>query len=240
MDNLTTANPYDNSDNDDNSAASTGDDDQFVVSSGSGSHSATSTGDDNQSNDSSAHSATASSNSGTAMEDLQQEISQLTQQLADADQRLQEMKVISQHALADLQNFKRRTEEEKASMFGFANTQLFLELIPALDNIHRALQHEPKDTEWVKGTEQTLRQLLQITEKNGLKPIEALNQAFDPRYHEALMTGPGPKDTVVAEFEKGYMLQEKVIKHAKVKVGNGEEKPTEENEGNNFDATPTE
>lgn len=238
MDNSTTSNP--NFDNGDDSSTLAGDDDYSMNSTSTGGHSAASMGDGSSSASTGDDNQSTTGNSGAAMEDLQQEIAQLTQQLADADQKLQEMRVISQHALADLQNFKRRTEEEKASLFGFANTQLFLELIPALDNIHRALQHDPKDLEWVKGTEQTLRQLLQLTEKNGLKPIEALGQPFDPRFHEALMTGPGPQDTVVEEFEKGYMLQEKVIKLAKVKVGNGEEKPHEENAGNAFDVTPTE
>ncbi|MFO0780667.1 MAG: nucleotide exchange factor GrpE [Candidatus Gracilibacteria bacterium] len=56
-----------------------------------------------------------------------------------------------------------------------------------------------------------------------LKPIDALNQKFDPNIHEALLTGPGEKDLVIQEFEKGYMLGDKVLKRARVQVGNGEQ-----------------
>lgn len=196
-----------NSNNDDGSVTNSGSTDDSSVFSGASSSTST------------------SASTGTGNDDmnhLQQEIAQLSEQLAAADQKLQEMTAISQRALADLQNFKRRTEEERATLFTMAHAQLFSELIPAFNNIHRALQHEPKDAEWIKGTEQTLRQLLQITEKIGLKPIETVGKPFDPRLHEALLTGPGPKDTVIEEFEKGYQLNDKVVQLAKVKVGNGD------------------
>lgn len=136
-------------------------------------------------------------------------------------EELKAMTAIAQHALADLQNFRRRAEDERASYIQYANAELLIDLLPTLENINKALTHEPKDTEWVKGAQTTMQQLLQTLEKRGLKAIPAANQPFDPKIHEALMVGPGPKDQILEEFEKGYLLGEKVLKRSRVRVGDG-------------------
>ncbi len=150
------------------------------------------------------------------------EFEQLKQELEQAQSKLQEMTTISQRALADLQNYKRRVEEEKAGFVTFANAALFVELLPAIQNIERALGAEPKDAKWAKGAEQTMRQIVQVLEKMGLKVIPTLDEKFDPKLHEALLTGPGEADLILEELEKGYMLGDRVLKHARVKVGNGQ------------------
>lgn len=145
----------------------------------------------------------------------------LEQELNQTRKKLEEMTAISQRALADLQNYKRRVEEEKTSFTAFANAALFAELIPVIDNASRALEHENKDAEWAKGVEQTLQQLISTTEKLGLKPVP-VDGPFDPAMHEALLTAPGPADQILEVLEKGYMLEGRVIKPARVKVGSGE------------------
>lgn len=150
------------------------------------------------------------------------ELNNLEEELTQTKQKLDEMTAISQRALADLQNFKRRTEEEKSNFITFANIALLQELLPAIDNMHRTLNHETKDQEWIAGAEQTMKQTNQILEKIGLSTIPTLNEPFDPTKHEALLTGPGEKDKIIEELEKGYTFNEKVIKMARVKVGNGE------------------
>lgn len=151
-----------------------------------------------------------------------QDYAQLKQELEQTQGKLQEMVKISQRALADLQNFKRRTEEEKSSFTAFANAALIGEFIPVINNIHRILGHEPKDAEWAKGVEPTLKQFIQTLEKAGIKSIPTTGQKFDPRLHEALLMAPGEKDIILEELEKGYTLGEKVLKPARVKVGNGQ------------------
>lgn len=146
----------------------------------------------------------------------------LQQELEQTQQKLEEMTTISQRALADLQNFKRRTEEEKGAFIRNANAALFMELLPVLESASRAREHENKDAEWIKGVEQTLSQLLSVCEKMGLTAIPT-DGPFDPTMHEALLTGPGPKDAIIEVLEKGYMLGDKVLKPARVKVGSGEE-----------------
>ena len=136
---------------------------------------------------------------------------------------LKEMTKIAQHALADLQNFRRRAEEERASYITYANADLLNALLPSIENMNKALAHEPKDAEWIKGAETTMKQLLQTLEQKGLKAIPAAaGEKFDPNFHEALMVAPGTKDEILEEFEKGYLLGEKVLKRSRVQVGNGE------------------
>ncbi|MEZ4087493.1 MAG: nucleotide exchange factor GrpE [Candidatus Gracilibacteria bacterium] len=159
----------------------------------------------------------------SAQDDVQQDINldTIQEELEQTRQKLEEMTVISQRALADLQNFKRRTEEERSQFVTMANAALFKELLPVLESASRALEHQQKDEEWTKGVEQTLAHLLQTIEKMGLTPI-ATDGEFDPEKHEALLTGPGPDGQIVEVLEKGYMLGDKVIKPARVKVGNGQ------------------
>lgn len=149
------------------------------------------------------------------------EYQQLKLELEETQSKLQDMVSISQRALADLQNFRRRAEEEKNNFVQYANADLILALLPTIDNAHRALTHEPKDAEWSKGVEQILRQLTQIIEKKNVKTIATVGQKFDPTMHEALLMGPGEKDLVTEELEKGYLLGDRVLKRARVKVGDG-------------------
>ncbi len=151
----------------------------------------------------------------------EQDFNALQTELTETQAKLNEMVNISKRALADLQNYKRHTEEEKAAFVTFANAELVHAILPALDNFDRAMKHEPKDAEWAKGVEQTYKHMLGELEKRGLEPIETTGQKFDPKIHEALLTAPGEKDMVLEELEKGWMLGERVIKPARVKVGDG-------------------
>ncbi len=138
----------------------------------------------------------------------------------------EELNQMTEHAkrtMADLQNLRRRQEEERGQIIKMATADLIRDIIPILDNLERAKAHIPEDAEeWAKGIKMSIDQLHKVVLDAGLVPIEALDQPFDPALHEAIAQGPGPKDTVLEELEKGYMLGEQVIRHSKVKVGNGE------------------
>ncbi len=151
------------------------------------------------------------------------EFENLQKELTDTQQKLQEMTGISQRALADLQNYRRRVEEEKAAFIEFANAALFAELLPAIENIKRTIDHETKDEEWIKGATTTMAQITTMCEKHGLKAIPSKpGDQFNPALHEALLAAPGPKDQILEVLENGYMLGERVLKQVRVKVGNGE------------------
>ena len=147
---------------------------------------------------------------------------QIELDLKKANEQIEKLTKISQHALADLQNSKRRAEEEKQTFVKFANEQIIKELLPSIENIQRSLNHEPKDEKWIEGATQSITQLTTTLERLGLKEIPTTNEQFNPHLHEALLTAKGEKDKILQELEKGYTYNEKVIKPARVTVGNGE------------------
>ena len=125
---------------------------------------------------------------------------------------------------ADFANFKRRTEQERVEMGRLFNESLVKALLPALDNFERALASVPEDIKnsgWVEGVSLTEKQLRAALEKEGLSAIEALGQKFDPNLHEAVAHEPSQDhedDCVIAEFQKGYKLHDRVIRPSMVKV----------------------
>ncbi|MBP9718751.1 nucleotide exchange factor GrpE [Candidatus Gracilibacteria bacterium] len=153
-------------------------------------------------------------------------IDQLQMDLATANQQIEELTGTAKRALADLQNYKRMMEQDRAQYAQFATVSLLLELLPVLDNFQRAVTHVPaesQETEWFKGIWAIQNQLASLMAKQGVQEIPSpIGQPLDPNLHEAVLTGPGEKDTVVAVLEKGYTLGGKVIRPVKVQVGSGE------------------
>lgn len=136
---------------------------------------------------------------------------------------LEEMTEMAKRAMADMQNLRRRNEEERLQTIFMANASLVKNLLPVLDNLDRAAAHVPETAlEWYKGIEISLKELHKILEETGVKKMETVGKTFDPNFHEAVLQGPGEKDIVIEELEAGYTLNDRVLRHAKVKVGNGE------------------
>ena len=132
-----------------------------------------------------------------------------------------------QRAQADLMNYRRRAEQEKEEIGRFGNTTIMLSLLPILDDLERALTSIPDDLakhSWVDGIRLIERKLQANLEAQGLSQIKALGEPFDPNLHEAMMQGKGKEGTVVEEIEKGYKLNNRLIRPSKVVVGSGEEK----------------
>lgn len=144
----------------------------------------------------------------------------------DADKQIQELTETAKRAMADLQNYRKQVEKERKDFAAFANAMLLMELLPILDSFNRAFNQVPdeiKKTEWFKGALQIEQQLAAIMKKQGVIEMEPqTGKKLDTLIHEPITVGPGEKDIVVEEFEKGYLLEEKVLRPAKVKVGSGE------------------
>ncbi|MDD5044430.1 MAG: nucleotide exchange factor GrpE [Candidatus Omnitrophica bacterium] len=129
------------------------------------------------------------------------------------------------HLQADFENMRKRQEKEKQDFVKFANEGLILELLNVLDDLERAVslaesKHEDLPA-FLKGVEMILVHLYEMLKEQGLKPIEAEGKIFDPHLHEALMQAEDknlPEHTVVEELQKGYLLNDRVIRTAKVKV----------------------
>lgn len=145
----------------------------------------------------------------------------------DRDMKIEELTNQLARAMADLQNYKRRSEEEKTSFVKFANAELLKIILPILDNLERSISHLPeelKNNDWTKGMLHIHEDLLKTFEKIGLKKIKTVGEKLDPKKHEALLAGPGEMDMITEEYEPGYSLMDETIKPAKVKVGNGSQK----------------
>lgn len=151
--------------------------------------------------------------------------SHLEEDLKRANQQIQDLTETAKRALADLQNYRKRVEEERTSFSQFASASLVLELLPILDNFNRAFSQVPEEitkTEWFKGTLQIEQQLVGVLKKRGVAEMpSSVGQQVDLNKHEAVAAGPGAKDTVIEEYEKGYLMGDKMLRPAKVKVGDG-------------------
>jgi len=136
-----------------------------------------------------------------------------------------------QRAQADFINYKRRSEQEQGEISKFANTSLMFNLLPILDDLERAFTSIPPNLArltWVDGIRLIERKLQTSLEVQGLSPIKALGEPFDPKFHEAAMHGKGKEGIVVEELQKGYKLNDRVIRPSMVVVGNGEEEEKKE------------
>lgn len=145
------------------------------------------------------------------------------QDIEKLQQELEQMTELAKRTMADLTNFKRRMDEEKAEIISFANVSLIRKLLPELDNIDRARQHLPEAAkDWFQGLEMSFSNIHKALEDSGLQPIGNIGEIFNPNLHEALLAGPGNKDEILEVMEIGYKIGDRVVRHAKVKVGNGE------------------
>jgi molecular chaperone GrpE len=138
-----------------------------------------------------------------------------------------------QRAEADLINYRRRAEQEKEEIGKFANTGLMLSLLPALDDLERAFGSVSNDlaaSSWLDGIRLIEQKLRASLESQGLSEIKALGEPFDPNFHEAVMQGKGEEGMVIEELQKGYKLLDRVIRPARVVVGNGEKQRAKKEE----------
>jgi molecular chaperone GrpE len=125
---------------------------------------------------------------------------------------------------ADFDNFRRRSRQEKEEFAKYASLKLIEQLLPVIDNMERALAASKDNKDYdalVKGVDMTFRQLDQVLVQEGLKPIEAVGQPFNPEFHQAIAqveSDEHEEGVVVEELQKGYLLKDKVLRPAMVKV----------------------
>lgn len=128
--------------------------------------------------------------------------------------------------MAEFDNFRKRSEKEKAQMFEIGARDIIEKVLPVIDNFERglnAVSEEEKESAFVKGIEQIYKQLITTLEEAGVKAIEALGKEFDPNLHNAVMHAEDEnygENIVADEFLKGYEYKNTVIRHSMVKVVN--------------------
>ena len=162
------------------------------------------------------------------------EIERLGKMQAQIDGLTQERSTLLDQLLrrqAEFENYRRRAERERTETYARARAEVVLELLPVIDNFERALaslEHVKDDAASLRhGIELIHRQLQDALAKFGLEPVVSVGQAFDPHVHEAVSAEPSAEheeNTVIAEFQRGYRLGEKLLRPAKVKVASSPDK----------------
>ena len=165
------------------------------------------------------------------------ELETLKAKLSELEQAVDVYKDQLLRKAAEFENYKKRVENDYVTFARYAAEEIIVDLLPVLDDLGRSLKAGKERREFgpfYKGVELILSKLTKILESRGLKSIDTLGKEFDVAYHDALMQMPKenvPHHTVIEEVEKGYLLHDKVIRHAKVIVaGNSEEKAGEVSE----------
>lgn len=124
---------------------------------------------------------------------------------------------------ADLENYRKRVNREKEELLNYGNRSLLEEILPVVDNLERALSHADQSVEspLVEGIRMTHGILLTALKKFGVSAVDSVGQPFNPDFHQAMSQVPSdqhPVNTVIDEFQKGYLLKERLLRPAMVSV----------------------
>ena len=153
----------------------------------------------------------------------EEHICQLQEQLAAKETEVRDNWDRFVRERADLENFRKRTNREKEELLNYGNKSLIEEILPIVDNLERALAHTTEDGQSavVEGIRMTHVMLVAALKKFGVTPLEAVGTTFDPAFHQAMAQVPTDEhapNTVVEEFQKGYLLKERLLRPAMVTV----------------------
>ena len=157
--------------------------------------------------------------------ELAERILQLERELEQVRTKGEEHLYNWQRSAADFANYKRRNEEERAVIGQFSNAILIGKVLAVLDDFDRALESVPPDAHdaWIEGVKLVERKLRGVLESEGVTPIEAIGQPFDPNIHEAVVhedTADHPDNEVIDELQRGYRLHDRVLRPSLVRVAN--------------------
>lgn len=142
------------------------------------------------------------------------------------DEKIEELTDMVKRQMAEFDNFRKRTEKEKASMYQVGAKEIVEKILPVVDNFERGLAMIPeneKENPVGTGMTQIYKQLMTAFDEMGVKTIEAVGQEFNPDFHNAVMhieDEEAGENVIVEEFQKGYMYKDSVIRHSMVKVAN--------------------
>ena len=132
-----------------------------------------------------------------------------------------ELKELLLRRQAEFENFRKRSEREKADFSQYAGMELVRELLPVLDDFERALKAEAGNAEYAKGVAMIYNRLSDALKKQGLEPIDTAGKAFDPHLHQAVEkveTKDAPDHAILGEFQRGYFFKGKMLRPAMVRV----------------------
>ena len=142
------------------------------------------------------------------------------------DEKIEELTDRLTRQMAEFDNFRKRTEKEKSQMYEIGAKDIIEKILPVVDNFERgiaAVPEEEKSNPFAEGMEKIYKQLMTTLEEIGVKPIEAVDQEFDPDFHNAVMHVEDEEvgeNIITEEFQKGYLYRDSVVRNSMVKVAN--------------------
>lgn len=157
-----------------------------------------------------------SEEAGDSGEEKEQKKDKKSGQIEELTDRLQ-------RTMAEFDNYRKRTEKEKASMYVIGAKEVIEKILPVVDNFERGLAAAEEGDAFAEGMQMVYKQLMTALTEMGVQPIEAVGQEFDPNVHNAVMHVEDPEageNTVVEELQKGYTYKDFVVRHSMVKVAN--------------------
>lgn len=147
---------------------------------------------------------------------LRDKVEQQRKELEENDDRIKRL-------MAEFENFKKRSDKERTSMYNSVMGDVITKLLPVIDNLEQAASAETSDEQYKNGVQMVLNQFKEVLSSNGVKEIETVGKTFDPSLHEAVSSvvdeSLGTK-VIKEEFRKGYILGDKVLRHSLVVVAN--------------------
>ena len=158
------------------------------------------------------------------LDDQGSQVNQLRSELDQATSEREEFRTKLLRSAADLENFRKRKEREKEEMRRYGVDKIVLDLLPAVDNMERALEHASDGAEEgskaasvIDGIKMVHRQLITALEKHGVQSFDSVGERFDPRHHEAIQqidTSEHETGTIMQEYQKGYFLHDRLLRPA--------------------------
>ena len=139
------------------------------------------------------------------------------------EQQVEELTDRLKRSMAEFDNYRKRTEKEKSSMYIIGAKDIVEKMLPIVDNFERGLAQAPEDDPFAEGMKMIYKQMMTAFDEKGVKPIEAVGKDFDPNLHNAVMHVEDEsvgENIVVEEFQKGYTYKDFVVRHSMVKVAN--------------------
>jgi len=157
-----------------------------------------------------------------SVKSLRETVETLETQITEQAEELEKKSDKSVRLLAEFDNYKRRTQEERSKLFKYAGEELAKAILPILDDLHRTLESDGKGKarSILEGIELIVAKLDKTLDDQGIVPFDSVGQDFDADLHEALMSEKSDKgeNVILREFERGYNYNDKILRHAKVVV----------------------
>lgn len=169
-------------------------------------------------------------------QEKEKEIGELKKKLEEKEKEIKEYHDRLLRLAADFENYKKRAARDKEDWTKFANEDLLRTILPFIDNLERAINHAQKVADTgvlIEGVRLTIQQILQSLNKFGLSSFQSVGKPFDPTVHEAMLvveTDTHEPNQVVEEFQKGYLLNDRLLRPATVSVSKPPEKEVQTSE----------